>query len=990
MQRKSPGDPRESPFEEGVGLATAMARLFGSSAPAARVGRFTLIERVGEGAMGQVWAAWDPQLDRRVALKLLHAGDGSEDERVLREARTMASINHPNVAQVYEVGSERGRIFIAMEFVAGATLGQWLSASTRSWQEVLRMYAQAGRGLEAAHDAGVVHRDFKPDNALVGEDGRVRVVDFGLAHAQESMTETDRSESSSAPATATLTRPRAGTPAYMAPEQFRGEGVDARADQFAFCVALFEGLTGRRPFDGTSSIELLERIERGEIPLDRLPSRLPSRVRVVLRRGLQPKREDRFVSMAELLGMLVIETGRTQRRLIIGSLVVGAVGATTLAFAMRPNPCPTSAQLEGIWNQERNDEVRAALERAGPSFVPNTWPQIAEALDAYVRAWNAEHVDACEATHIRHEQSASHLDARMRCLATRKTALIASLRTLLDADFTVAENATKLLAALPPVDRCADADYVHAAEPLPDDPDVAREVEQEEEKVARAEAELTAGRLSVARELTAEALERARALGYAPLTARALHAHGGALAALAEVDAAEPPLIEAYRLARASSDFDLAGSAAVRLAFLLARFTTRRDQARAWAIVGEIEATLIDDVSLRAAAHNAYGVAAILSEDREAAGHAFERAVELLQGHAVPSLLTYRSNLARFHRHAGRIEEASALHEQIVHDATVWLGPDHPALVGFIEGLAETWQILGRASDAERELERALEIVLQSRGEIHPDTTSILSALGHCKFRLNKLEEARELLERGVQLSEELGATGAQTAVAGLAWLAEVYMALEQPEKALEHMRRNVEQQERWMGPRSRDTAVARGRLATMLLQIDRSDDALDEIERAIEIFEDVLGPEHIDLSQARQVRAEVLAAHRRTEEAIVDLERAIEIRAQALGSNSHKQADLYFSLAEVHHQQGAHDAAIAAGERALELVVGHEDFLPHEVAGVQFLVARALIAAGRDRDRAATLARAALAGLQEGPPAVRKRAAEVAAWLRDTELETE
>jgi eukaryotic-like serine/threonine-protein kinase len=990
MQRKSPGDPRESPFEESVGLATAMGRLFGSGAPAARIARFTLIERVGEGAMGQVWSAWDPQLDRRVALKLLHPGSDREDERVLREARMMASINHPNVAQVYEVGSEHRGIFIAMEFVAGPTLRQWLSASARSWQDVLRMYAQAGRGLEAAHGAGVVHRDFKPDNALVGEDDRVRVVDFGLAHAQEAMLATDPSESSAAPATGTLTRPRAGTPAYMAPEQFRGEGVDARADQFSFCVALFEALTGRRPFEGTSSIELLERIERGEIPLEHLPGRIPSRVRGVLRRGLQPQPAGRFGSMGDLLGMLVVESSRTRRRLVLGSLMAGAVGASTFVLLTRSDPCPTPSQLDSIWNEDRRHETRAALERAAPSFVPATWSHVEAALDAYVEAWNAGHVDACQATNVRHEQSAMLLDARMRCLASRKRALTASVQTLVDADATVAENAAKLLAALPSIERCADGDYVRATKAPPDDPDVAREVEREEETVAHAEAQLTAGRLAVAQELAAGALERARALEYEPLTARALHAHGGALAALAEVDSAEPLLIEAYRRARAGSDFDVAGSAAVRLAFLLARFTTRRDQARAWAVVGEIEGDLVDDVSLRAAAHNAYGIAAILSEDRDTAERAFERAIGLLEGRTTLALLSYRSNLARVHRHAGRIEEAAASHEQVVRDAEKLLGPDHLALVGYIQAMTDVWNILGRASDAEQELERALDIVLRSRGENHPDTTYVLSALGHCKLRLNKLEEARELLERGVKLGEQLSTKGAQSGVSGLDWLADVYVALDQPAPALEQLLRHVEQQERWMGPRSRDTAVARAKLAMLLQRLDRVDEALDEITLSIEIFEEVLGPEHIDLSQARQVRAEILAARGRGDEAVADLERAIEIRGRALGPDSHKHADLYFSLAEVHHQQGAFDAAIAAGERALELVEGHEDFLPHEVAGLQFLVAKALVGAGRDRGRAAALAREARVGLQDGPPVAKKRVADVTAWLRATKLETE
>lgn len=182
--------------------------------------------------MGTVWSAYDPQLDRKIALKVLHPapGVGREDERVLREARMMASVNHPNVAHVYEVGSHAERIFIAMEFVAGSTLRKWRDG-TEDWREIVAKYVQAARGLAAAHRAGIVHRDFKPDNALVGTDGRVRVVDFGLAHEgpPQPFTDPDTDATTESDAVATSTRHRGGTPAYMAPEQMRGEEMASLA-----------------------------------------------------------------------------------------------------------------------------------------------------------------------------------------------------------------------------------------------------------------------------------------------------------------------------------------------------------------------------------------------------------------------------------------------------------------------------------------------------------------------------------------------------------------------------------------------------------------------------------------------------------------------------------------------------------------------------------------------------------------------------------------
>src|ERR1700722_14732513 len=240
---------------------------------AATMGRYLVLERIGEGGMGVVYKAYDPGLDRRVALKGLRQspdGIGSDEERLVREGKAMAQLAHPNVVAVYDVGVHDERVFVAMEFVEGQTLRAWLEPR-RSLSEVLAMFVQAGRGLCAAHDAGFVHRDFKPDNVLVGNDGRVRVVDFGLARpsTREGPT-SDRVPSAHDPAAsvdASMSEHAslAGTPRYMPPEQLSGERLDARADQFAFCASLWEAVFGQPPFEAPNLLLLLDTLRTGKL-----------------------------------------------------------------------------------------------------------------------------------------------------------------------------------------------------------------------------------------------------------------------------------------------------------------------------------------------------------------------------------------------------------------------------------------------------------------------------------------------------------------------------------------------------------------------------------------------------------------------------------------------------------------------------------------------------------------------------------------------------
>ena len=303
--------------------APGLAR--GGPTPGARFGRYELLERLGAGAMGVVWRAMDPELGRHVALKLLKQPDATLTERLVREARAMAQVNHPNVVAVYDVGVADGQTYIAMELVTGQSLRAWQRAGRRTVPELVAVYVAAGRGLAAAHAAGLVHRDFKPDNVLVGDDGRVRVTDFGLA-AGTSVAPPARDGSVEDLA---LTREGTalGTPAYMAPEQFAGGNIDSRTDQFNFCASLYEALHGERPFAGKSYVELADQVCEGRVRPPPAGSRISGGLRAIVVRGLAVKPGDRYATIDYLLAELGRDRARPWRvTAIVAATFAGLLG----------------------------------------------------------------------------------------------------------------------------------------------------------------------------------------------------------------------------------------------------------------------------------------------------------------------------------------------------------------------------------------------------------------------------------------------------------------------------------------------------------------------------------------------------------------------------------------------------------------------------------------------------------------------------------------
>ncbi len=437
--------------ETGQGMAAAWKRILDgvdakAFTPGTELGRYAVLEHVGSGGMGAVYSAYDPQLDRKVALKVLHATGLEDQERLLREARALAQLDHPNIVSVYDVGTVGDRVFIAMEFVDGRSLREW--ADGQPWRAALDAFLAAGAGLAAAHAAGLVHRDFKPDNVLVTADRRARVVDFGLARADGRSPAEGLGGGAAAPhdpvsiadevapATdeeGTLEERLVGTPGYMAPEQLLERRFDARSDQFAFAVALWEVLYGERRFPGTDVEELAAAFRRNEPAAPPVSTSVPTRIRKILERATSVDPEARFASMAVLTRALADDPReRWTRRLVWAT--PGAAAAVALLWFVLQDPgaiCRgAEGQLAGIWDTSTSEALRASLSESGHPRRDQIFERTRRALDRYGLGWVSARTSTCEATHVRGEQSEQLLDRRMTCLNRRRDelgALVAAL-----------------------------------------------------------------------------------------------------------------------------------------------------------------------------------------------------------------------------------------------------------------------------------------------------------------------------------------------------------------------------------------------------------------------------------------------------------------------------------------------------------------------------------------------------------------------------------
>ncbi|MBL4688580.1 MAG: serine/threonine protein kinase, partial [Nannocystaceae bacterium] len=433
------------------------------------VGRYIVLREVGRGAMGAVFVAIDPKLDRRVALKLLlddtHCPTATA--RMIREAQSLASLNHPNVVTVYDAGEHDEHVFIAMEFVEGKTLRQWQGRELRPWRDVLAAYQQAAMGLAAAHAHGVTHRDFKPDNAMIDAEGRVRVMDFGLARRGEAEGDSDATTSGERePSALTQTGSIMGTPAYMSPEQFRNGEVGPASDQFSLCVALYEALVGERPFQAETLADLTAAVTRGEVHDIPRGVRAPGWLLQVVRKGLSVAPEDRHASMDALLAAFGRGLGTRRRWALLAG--VTALGALSVTGALRPgvaDPCREAAEeIRGRWTTDRIDALQAAFENTGHADASDSWMRVERRVDGFIDDWVQESDHLCGAW--RDTLTPALLGVRQRCLTVQQGHLDALLQAFTDPTAETVAFASAAAAGLPGPAECAQLDDADHAPPL--------------------------------------------------------------------------------------------------------------------------------------------------------------------------------------------------------------------------------------------------------------------------------------------------------------------------------------------------------------------------------------------------------------------------------------------------------------------------------------------------------------------------------------------
>ena len=861
----------------------------------AMVGRYVVLEHIGAGGMGVVYAAYDPDLDRRVALKVLRATLDDESEgdvaraRLLREGRAMASVHHTNIIAVHDVGTHEQRVFIAMEFIDGYTLTDWLLLTRRSRAEVLGVFRAAGEGLAAAHRQGLIHRDFKPDNVLIGHDGRVAVVDFGLARRDELAShgndldlasiatessgghdaepESLGSRANEPAMTITRTGMLLGTPAYMAPEQHLGLHPSAAADQFAFCVGLYEALYGERPFCGDNPAELLVNVTESDVRPPPDNARVPGWIRRVLLRGLGRRPRERWPDMEALLEALHHPPHARRRRwaaAAIGVLAVGGGSAGLWAATQTDQRrCDASVQQwHELWDDTTQQHAARAFEATNKGFAADAWRVVQRDAQAHVQTWTAAQVDACAATHLRDEQSPEVLELREACFegARQRFATLTELWT--DADDEIVAGAVDAVRSLPAPPTCMASVVLRSEARLPRDPAVRAEVAAQRRALDRVSVLGHANRLDVARTLASEVLARAQTLGVMSLEAEALLARADLEEAVGQLDDAQASTHAALLLAERNDDDRLA--------------------AIAW-----IDLLWID--GYRRARHDAGHAAADHARALLHRGPDTENLAILLESRLGDLLYT-----------EGRYFEALDRH-RIALDLRLEAGPDDdPRLGDSLTGMGLCELELGRYDDALEHLQTARRLYRETYGPRHPQTAAALTNLGIAYDFRGELAEALHHHEQARVVSE-LAHGASHTSVAEvLNNYGSVLVAMERyedAEAAFVRARDILSQHYDAEHPDLAMVAFNLGQVADGRGQPSRS----RSLHRhALTIRVRTLGQDHPDIATSLQALAELDIAEGKHAEARRRLERALEIRMQAFGEDSEDALEIRRQLESV------------------------------------------------------------------------------------------
>ena len=763
--------------------AGARAKLFGEPEPEPepepeappdpeRIGRFRILDRLGAGGMGVVYSAYDPELDRKVALKLLRpelAEDQSRGStgtsRLQREAQAMARLNHPNVVTVHEVGKHDAQVFVAMEFVDGQTLRSWVD-DDHDWRDIVRVYCDAASGLAAAHAAGIVHRDFKPDNVMLGDDGRVRVMDFGLSRADPS-THPTRDESTDDPE-APLTRTGAimGTPAYMAPEQHNAAPTTNASDQFSFCVSLWEALTGERPFPGKTYGELAGAVVVGRIRNPPATATAPTWVFDVLRRGLSVKPEARFDSMEALAGAL-----QRSPLKVVGTWTL--VGATVLSLsaaaygltrpdAVRPGACDDAdAPMRKAWSDARQQGVREALLASEAPYAEATWATVERLLGRYADNWVRAAQTHCSASLVQSDES-SHLDQQALCLASRHSAFDGLVEVLTTREEGIAQKAVQAVATLPAIDSCADPRRLEAFS-TPRAPEAVEALHEARAQLARASAHGGMGHYDQALALASEVVETGRRYDDPSTEAAGLLVRGQYEERKGDKTAAEKSLRESIRLAEIAHDHTNRALALIRLIYVVGKDGRRHSEAQALGADAAIVLRMLGaDPLLQAKLDTNLGAADRVARKLDDALAHYKAALSTytdLYGDAHPETGRALTSLGGLHISRGEpgLAVDVLLRAKASFEAT--LGDSHPFIPVVLSNLGTAYKGLGNHERAIATLQEALALRRRTHGSQHPGVAKTLFNLGAAQYEARRYTDAIASLKEGADILRREGST---------------------------------------------------------------------------------------------------------------------------------------------------------------------------------------------------------------------------------------
>ncbi len=893
----------------------------GSLDAGTKIDRYVIHDLIGRGGMGFVYSADDPDLGRQVAIKLLRAsaapGDAASlgQARLMREAQAMALVSHPNVMPVYDVGRYGESVFVAMELVRGLTLDKWVKAKPRPWREVLQMFLQAGRGLQAAHAAGLVHRDFKPANVLIGEDERPRVTDFGIARSLRAVEkpisgdttsgEHERPSSSSSNLDTPLTRAGAlmGSPGYMAPEQYAGLQTSPATDQFSFCVALYEALYGKRPFHGSTLAELAHSATRGQVPPPPKGTSVPPWLHRVIAKGLSPAPEARHASMTALLEALAQDPAQKLRNRLWAAgvvlLVVGSAGAVIGTQVSQQRACRgADALLRGVWDDTARAKGKQAFEATGKSYAPLAWDHARAEMDTYARAWAAARTEACAATRVRGEQTEAVMLARFECLDHRKDELSALAQAYAAADVETVDRAYGAASRLSDIGTCANARADRKQPP----PEAKEAVEQLSRELAQGRSLTSAGKFDAARERISSAVQIARAVKLPAQLGEAEYALGELERETRRLAKSNEAHLRAIQNAEAAGDDEVSARALIALVSLVGWRLERPQEGLAFAQLarGKID-RLGGDRKLEAALAEATGDAQWQAGERVAALDSYRGALKefsALEGPEGIDVVRLRSSIGwvlmeQGHTAEARVELTTAkeLREKL-------LGPDHPSLVASWNELGEIAMSSGETGEAVKCFERALALARAAHGNDSLSTARMALNLAHGLEEDDRAVEGEPLVDHASEIAERHADTPTSFKIQALRARGVIAAAKRQWDDAERFGRAALELASRANGPKHPETAEQAVALARVLAAKRRWAEALELYDRYLSIEEGLGGSADADFALALAESARPLKELGREREAFERLERAVGIVPPERG-NHRRAGQIRFLLAD-------------------------------------------------------------------------------------------